>query len=128
MQGTLSVIQGTLDVIQETLDEPAVGEVVGLLVIVGEDVVGEVVGLLVEGEYVGAAVVGDKVGDEVVGLRVLVRDEVGPAVIVVDESSFFSVNMRRVGAIIITLIWAACNSGRQSCCSHLTVLPPPSSL
>jgi hypothetical protein len=57
--------------------------------------------------------VGDKVGDEVVGLRVLVGEEVGPAVIVVDESSFFLVNRRRVGAIIITLIWAACNSGRQ---------------
>jgi len=56
-----------------------VGEVVvGLLVIVGEDVGDEVVGPLVEGEYVGATVVGDKVGDEVVGLRVLVGEEVSP--------------------------------------------------
>jgi len=46
-------------------------KVVGLLVIVGEDVVGE---------CVGATVVGDKVGDEVVGLSVLVGEEVGPAV------------------------------------------------
>jgi len=74
---------------------PAVGEVVvGLLVVVGEDVGDEVVGPLVEGEYVGAAVVGDKVGDEVVGLRVLVGEEVGVKVVEVLEEAAATSNTR----------------------------------